>query len=108
PCQQLKNEAAIKKASLAAAPDGTLLAWLIIDPAAGVYAPGKTPANDAGLGLQSWGWYNRYLLAYLDGGVVPVADGKIVPQKLFRPRSMVVATTPPGGMPSMPAPGRLG
>jgi hypothetical protein len=110
PCQKLKSEAAIKQAGLAAMPDGALLAWLIIDPAAGVFAPGKTPANDPGLGLQSWGWYNRYLLAYLDGGVVPVTDGKIVPQKLFRPRSMVTTTvTPPGGMAmTMAAPGRLG
>jgi hypothetical protein len=115
PCQKLKSEAAVKQAmkqaGLSAAPDGTFLAWLIIDPAAGVYAPGKSPANDPGLGLQSWGWYNRYLLAYLDGGELPVATGKLVPQKLYYPRSMVTVTAmnPDGGAPATTAsPGRLG
>jgi hypothetical protein len=109
PCQKLKSETALARANLAAAPDGALLAWLIIDPAAAVYPVGK-PATHPGLGLQSWGWFNRYLLAYLDGGEVPVSEGRIVPQKLYYPRSLVTVTAPgPDGMSMMTtSPGRIG
>jgi hypothetical protein len=107
PCQELKSEDQLKAGKVARKPDGSLLAWLIIDPAAPVYGPGG-PANehDPGLGRQSWGWYNRYLAAYLDGGPIPVVDGKMLPQRLYYPRSMVMGTDAMG-MPTM-APGRIG
>jgi hypothetical protein len=45
PCQKLKSAEAIQKVGLNAMPDGHLLAWLIIDPAAPVFPVGKTAAN---------------------------------------------------------------
>jgi len=64
-------------------PSGRYLAFAIIDPAASV----KPPEADAcpqeiaakcsfdpvtGLGPQRWGWFQQYLLAYLDGGYIPL------------------------------------
>jgi hypothetical protein len=122
PCQKLKNADAVMKAGLNAAPDGALMAWLVIDPAAAVFAPGKSAANDPGIGLQSWGWYNGYLLAYLDGGELPyggeiVSDAmgtrivtRVRTQKLYYPRSMVTTTVmrPDGTMMTTATPGRIG
>jgi hypothetical protein len=94
-CQQLKSEAQLT-AALPGKPatDGKYLAWLVIDPAAAVY-PKEDPtgSKNGGVGLQRWGWYNRYLLAYLDGGYIPlqpemdVNDGTMampVPHKVVR------------------------
>jgi hypothetical protein len=70
-------------------PSDRHLAYAIIDPAADVQPP-SCPADgececppDAldlckldpitGLGPQRWGWFGQYLLAYLDGGVIPIA-----------------------------------
>ncbi|EPX57498.1 hypothetical protein D187_009772 [Cystobacter fuscus DSM 2262] len=104
-CQDIKSEAALVKRAgsevevtlTEPAPatgkqvgvsDGTLLAHAIIEPGAAVYhADGETP--DTGVGLQKWGWYNQYLLAYLDGGVIPTQGGNMVPQRLYIPRSPV-------------------
>ncbi|HEY0715781.1 MAG TPA: hypothetical protein VGF45_24065 [Polyangia bacterium] len=81
PCQKLKSEKAIL-GGLSSRPErsGKYLAWLIVDPAAAIY-PKEDPmgANgDTGIGLQRWGWYQRYLLAYLDGGYVPTAESEIM------------------------------
>src|SRR5205814_4282379 len=46
PCQKVKSADAVTKAGLNAMPDGKLLAWLVIDPAAAVFGPGKSAAND--------------------------------------------------------------
>jgi hypothetical protein len=122
PCQKLKSADAVMKAGLNGTPDGALLAWLVIDPAAPVYAPGKSAANDPGIGMQSWGWYNGYLLAYLDGGQFPVGGDivtdamgtriviRVRPQKLYYPRSMVTMTRmlPDGTMMTTAAPGKIG
>lgn len=79
-------------------PDGTYWSYAIIEPAAAVYHAGSTTDPLNGIGLQKWGWYNQYLLAYLDGGPVPVVDEMtsagvpvthIVTQKLYYPRSLV-------------------
>jgi hypothetical protein len=122
-CQQLKSDKGLEKA-LPKLPgtDGKYLAWLIIEPAASVY-PFDDPSgmNSDGLGLQKWGWYKRYLLAYLDGGYIPtheemVTEGtaampvvkrvlRMLPQKLYVPRSMVIRTSM--GMMTMAA-GRVG
>ncbi len=113
-CQNLKSEAGVlasrdvevplvadslgKQVSV---PDSTYHAHAVIEPGAAVYrytstSTVKDPAT--GVGLQKWGWYNQYLLAYLDGGEVPTAqvtatDGKVqvrmVAQKLYYPRSQV-------------------
>jgi hypothetical protein len=121
PCQKLKSADALA-AQLGQLPgsDGRYLAQLIIDPAAAVY-PRDDPRGarmlPQGVGLQSWGWYNGYLLAYLDGGSIPTAESdvteggtqkhvkRLVPQKLYLPRSPVIATAM--GMTSM-APGVRG
>ncbi len=63
-------------------PSGVYYARPIIDPSLDVrapvgmfgYAPDGTPYTvdpNTGLGPQRWGWYQRYLLAYLDGGLIP-------------------------------------
>lgn len=100
---------------------GKYFAWLVIDPAAAVYKLGESARNgDPGLGLQKWGWFNRYLAAYLDGGEIPtrqetVMDGmppmprmetRMVTQRLFYPRSPVIGMNAMG-MPVM-APGARG
>ena len=55
-------------------PDGKFLAFLVIDPGSPVY-PAGAAADHPGVGVQRWGWYNRYLLAYLDGGRDPHRAG---------------------------------
>jgi hypothetical protein len=106
-CQDLKSTAQVDAALGAPRPNGKFLAWMIIEPGAPVYPvgePAKTMHN--GLGLQRWGWFNRYLLAYLDGGYVPTEDGmdmatmkpvtRMKTQRLYYPRSMVVTTAADG------------
>lgn len=132
PCQAFKSETQIvetfkkemnnpKFVAADIMPTGKLFAWLLIDPAAAVYPLGQS-ANTMhpGLGLQKWGWYNRYLAAYLDGGEIatapamvmegmppaPVMVTRMVTQRLFYPRSMVTGMNA-AGMPTM-APGARG
>jgi hypothetical protein len=64
-------------------PDGRYLAWAIIDPSAKVLP--LDPAT--GLGPQSYGWYQHFLVVYLDGGYIPTtADGsELVAQTLYVP-----------------------
>jgi hypothetical protein len=121
-CQQLKSTRRIKEMMGAMPPTtGKYLAWLIIDPAAPVY-PRENPNGMAmgtgsnmhpGVGLQRWGWYNRYLLAFLDGGYIPTEEVmvpgpsidtptmipvvRMKPQRLFVPRQIQVGMgTVPG------------
>jgi hypothetical protein len=113
-CQRWKSrkqidEAVSKNALPAPGNDGRLLAWMIIDPSAGVYPFDMGPTSEhPGVGLQRWGWYNRYLLAYIDGGYVPTVEATVMggtmamptttqvtrirPQRLFYPRSPVIRT----------------
>jgi hypothetical protein len=109
PCQKAKSADQLTAAlgGMAPKPAGTYQAWAIIDPAAAVYGVGKSSDNDGGVTLQRWGWYNRYLLAYLDGGAIPTMDTTVmegmpatakkvkqmVTQKLYYPRSMVMGAT---------------
>ena len=93
-CQQLKSTKGLEQSlGMLPGPGGNLLAWLIIDPAAGVY-PFDAEETHNGLGLQKWGWYNRYLLAYLDGGYLPIMQMDTVrlmrPQRIYLPRSPVM------------------
>ena len=85
-----------------AKPDGTLLAWAIIDPGSPVYRVGQNSANSpTGLNGQHWGWYNQFLIAYLDGGLVntaattvgTVTTNRMVAQELYFPR---LGATPNG------------
>jgi hypothetical protein len=114
PCQQIKSEKAITDRLAKPDRNGKYLAWLMIDPAAAVY-PKEDPEGEmdpAGLGLQRLGWYKRYLVAYLDGGYIPTVESDImegpagmqvskkvvrmVTQKLYLPRTPVVAGTAMG------------
>lgn len=112
PCQDIKSEATLltradvrvpkdpAPAELPDAlptgkPDGTILAWAIIDPAARVLRPGQSPDDTSvtGLGLQRWGWYNHYLAAYLDGGAVPTTTSmgqtRLATQRLYYPDTVL-------------------
>ncbi len=78
-------------------PDGRFLAWAIIDPSAKVQ-----PIDPAtGLGPQSYGWYQHFLVVYLDGGYIPTsADGsELVAQTLYVPA--VVWGTDAAGAPAL-------
>jgi hypothetical protein len=86
-------------------PDSTYHAYAVIEPGAAVYrytstATTKEPAT--GLGIQKWGWYGQYLLAYLDGGEIPTTQSttatgtvqvRMTAQKLYYPRSQVTVGT---------------
>jgi hypothetical protein len=112
PCQRFKSRAQTE-AALGRMPSGRFAAWLIIDPAAAVYKFSDDPNMDPrGLDLQKWGWFNRYLLAYLDGGYIPTTEMMVTEagvtkpvvvmntQRLFYPRSPVI-TMGANGMPAM-------
>jgi hypothetical protein len=58
-------------------PDGKLLAWAIIDPSATVYFPDGS-LDASGLGPQKYGWYEHYLVVYLDGGYIPTANNTLM------------------------------
>jgi hypothetical protein len=95
-CQDVKSETTLVSTPSiqVSSPDGTYLAWAIIDPDAPVYRVGQTQANSFGWGTQLLGWYNHYLLAYLDGGSIPTQTfpGPIVeitPMALYYPRTPV-------------------
>jgi hypothetical protein len=102
------------------------LGWLIIDPAAAVYPKenptGVLPPDPSGLakmlpgiGLQKWGWWSRYLVAYLDGGYIPTGEDVVMggtaamptmtrvthmrTQKLYIPRQVRVGMTTGAGRP---------
>ncbi len=97
-CQGIKSlETLQASAAGVGAPDGNYLAYAIIDVAAPVYRVGETAATSSGFGVQKLGWYNHYIVGYLDGGPVPTAPDpmdmtktNMVTQKLYYPRSMVI------------------
>jgi len=55
-------------------PSGRYLAWAVIDPVADVFFLGGAQNPQTFLGPQKWGWFNHYLLAYLDGGFIPTTE----------------------------------
>lgn len=101
PCQAYKEEEAITK-TYKPIPDSTrYMLWPIIDTGAAVYRLGQSAANSGGVGAQRFGWFNHYLVAYLDGGPVPTVtsareDGtelvRMRTQRLFFPRSQISTT----------------
>ena len=116
PCQAIKSETLLVKRQDVELPlsapvngkqvgvsDGSFLAYAVIEPGAGVYHYTASGARDpaTGVGMQKWGWYNQYLLAYLDGGPVPTqevtvsgaAQVRMVTQRLYYPRSQVIVGT---------------
>jgi hypothetical protein len=85
PCQDIKSVSTLLRSDDVKVPaqrppgespitinDGKFLAWAIVDPGTDVL-----PIGANGLGPQRWGWFDHYLLAYLDGGYIPT---KVVPQ----------------------------
>jgi hypothetical protein len=88
-------------------PDGNYLAFAIVDPGADVQ-PDALPYN---LGPQHWGFWDRYLLAFIDGGYIPttaVAKTDTVPahhdmhtQKIYVPNTYP-GTTLDANMNSIP------
>jgi hypothetical protein len=106
PCQGLTTESGtLKSSSVSVAdPDGKYLAWAIIDTGAAVYRLGQTSSNSNGVSAQRYGWYEHFLVAYLDGGYLPTTTDMVmgapvlhmVTQTLYVPRSPV--TTGSGAM----------
>jgi hypothetical protein len=66
---------------------GKYLAWVIVDPAADVQLAAGPDIN-TGLGPQRFGWFDHYLLAYIDGGYVPT-EQVLVPGMMGNPEQMV-------------------
>jgi hypothetical protein len=88
-------------------PSNQYAAAVIIDPGAPVYDsvfsatnPNTATRTPQGLGLQRWGWFNQFLLAYLEGGDLPteMVSGRLQfkPQRLFVPLRILGAN----GMPA--------
>src|SRR5258708_35719012 len=75
-------------------PDGKFLAWAIIDPAADVRFPGDMLDPTTHLGPQRWGWFDHFLVAYIDGGYVPTDTTKmpavLVAQNIYVPSVVLV------------------
>lgn len=74
-------------------PGGTYQAWALIDPGAPALKAGDVlggnPGQTFGFTHHRYGWFNQYLVAYLDGG--PITIGGTPPrmqtQRLYYPRS---------------------
>lgn len=116
PCQATKSEADLNKrgdVSLTqgdpnpatgvrvGVPSGRYVAATIIDPGAPVRDSTSTamaPSPETGLGLQRWGWFNQFLLAYIEGGDIPVdttgATPRFRPQRIFIPRTISTPMNP--------------
>lgn len=114
PCQGTKSEADLNKRAdvtftqgepnpatgvRVGVPSGRYVAATIIDPGAPVRDSTSTtaaPSPEQGLGIQRWGWFNQYLLAYIEGGDIPVdttgATPRFRPQRLFIPRTISTPT----------------
>ncbi len=80
-CQSVKSETTLNKVLGNATSTGNFLLWAIIDPSSGVYRVGQqsnfllsngtpNPNYATGIGVQKWGWFGHYYLAYIDGGYV--------------------------------------
>ena len=105
PCQEIKSDRTLltrtdvnvgKDAAGNAQPDGRYLAWALIDPGSGVYHVGESTSRSRGTGIQRWGWFNRFLVAYLDGGYIPRSGSELATQILYIP-SKIIPTQPDGG-----------
>jgi hypothetical protein len=109
-CQDIKSERTLltrgdvnvpRDGSGNPSPDGRYLAWALIDPGSGVYHVGESSANSTGVGIQHWGWYQQFLVAFIEGGYIPFPSGgtQFTPQILYIPSRI-------SGMP--PTNGRVG
>jgi hypothetical protein len=73
-------------------PDGNFLAWPIVDPGATVFFPDGSLDPRTGIGPQKEGWFNHYLVTFLDGGYIPTRN-LIVPGMGGKPDVTVVHMT---------------
>lgn len=76
PCQDIKSEETVlaRKDVVVGMPSGRYLAWALVDPRAPVAGLDEMPDPNLGvLGIttQKWGWFNHFLVAYVDGGFIP-------------------------------------
>ena len=73
-------------------PDGTnFFAWALIDPGAPALKVGETlGGNTFGFTHHRYGWFNQFLVAYLDGGAIPIGGTppRMQTQRLYYPRSL--------------------
>ena len=94
-CQSIKSEKLLNQLFGNPPPSGKYLLWAIIDPAAGVYRLGQSstyslsdggvnPAYASGVGVQKYGWFGHYYLAYIDGGYVPTQTATIGGRQVLR------------------------
>ena len=99
-------------------PSGKYFARAVIDPSVDVRFPDGSVDRNTALGPQKWGWYQRYLLAYIDGGEIAVLD-KEVPNATGQAQRVTEMITQPIYFPSkhpgmdpqgntVPVPGSLG
>jgi len=109
----------LPNATATGVPDGRFLAWAIVDASAEVRFPDGHLDPESGLGPQKIGWFDHYLLTYLDGGYVPtsavVVPGMagnpdvtvvhVIPQNVYFPTA--IPTTLPSGV-VVPRAGTLG
>jgi hypothetical protein len=104
PCQEIKSERTLLTRSDVNVPrdsnggplgDGRYLAWALIDPGSGVYRVGESTSGP-GLGIQRWGWFQRFLVAYIDGGYIPLnaSATQFVAQNLYVPSRVQVQSDP--------------
>ena len=59
-------------------PSGKFYARPVIDPSIDVRFTDGSTDPVTGLGPQKFGWYNRYLIAWLDGGEIPVENATVM------------------------------
>ncbi|MEO6951062.1 MAG: hypothetical protein ABI321_04540 [Polyangia bacterium] len=74
--------------------DGVFYARPVIDPSIDVRFTDGSTDPVTGLGPQKWGWYNRYLIAWLDGGQIPVNYDN-TPDMAGEPQHVAVMSTQP-------------
>jgi len=115
PCQDIKSERTLltrtdvnisKDSNGGPVADGRYLAWALIDPGSGVYHVGESTSGP-GVGIQRWGWFQRFLVAYIDGGYIPISTNptnQFATQNLYVPSTVLLPID--GG--TMAANGRLG
>jgi hypothetical protein len=125
-CQSIKSEKKLLNAFASPPVSGRVLNWAIIDAAAPVYrwyenssstvggAPGPSygvPDGGyvTGVGVQRYGWFGHYYLAYIEGGYIPTSPDRVTEiyhnrmetrdvvrmntQKIFVPRMIRSGTT---------------
>lgn len=110
-CQSIKSAttASTDPSISVSAPDNNYLAWALIDPGAAVYRVGQTVNNSDGITAQHYGWYDHYIVAYIDGGYIPTSNDTtstgtpvthMTTQNIYYPREILgpSGASGPGGI----------